>query len=310
MEDKGKNRIRALLIQARERGVVVHDALLYGAMEVFESLSIDYSKMLERQWMALTNLNDPNDASVLFLLSLFRFLVLGLTLKSATPFQKSLQTYFSRLEQAKTKLLFLSLVWNNPDAPDSLKIVALKMGSLYLEQAAAINTWAIQYESSVVPQLLCCLTSSNQLIRQHALAIFKVLGSSFSTSSKTYGPLIVEIHQAGEELKIDEEQAKVVLARHLSKKTALSTSKALFDLLVLKDVPDYVKQGLLKALEQVNSADILTRLLPLIEELVNKADTPLRAIESNVLTMLLERFNSESAPIIAKDEGWKCFQKV
>lgn len=39
-------------------------------------------------------------------------------------------------------------------------------------------------------------------------------------------------------------------------------------LIVSAEVPDYVKQGLLKALEQVNYTSILTNLLPLIVELI------------------------------------------
>ena len=100
------------------------------------------------------------------------------------------------------------------------------------------------------------------------------------------------------------------MARHLSKKTALPSSSALFGLLVSAEVPDYVKQRLLKALEQVNSASILAKLLPLIDEMITKMDSQLGTIRSNVLTMLLERFNPISAPILATNDGWNCFQKV
>lgn len=303
-----KLEIHALLRKAH-LGSILHDAIIYGAMKVFNGLSIDYLKMAERQWASLTNLDDPADVSLVFLLSLFRFLVMGLTTTSSSLFQKSFQTFFGKME-ANCRVFFLSLIWNDPNVEDSLKIVALKMGAIYLEQAAARNTWAIQYNSCVVPQLLCCLTSSNLHIRVHALAIFKVLASSFSTSTNTYGPLIVEIHQSAEEIKIDDEQVKVVVARHLSKKAALPSSTALFGLLVSAEVPDYVKQRLLKALEQVNSASILTSLLPLIDEMITKIDSQLGEIKSNILTMLLERFNSIAAPILATNEGWNCFQKV
>lgn len=306
---QGNTRIHAMLLQARG-GSIAHDALIYGAMEVFAALTIEYSKMEGQQWAALANTDDPADASMLFLLSLFRFLVFGLTSGSSALFQTSFQTFFGKMIQTKSRLFFLSLVWNSPHADDSLKVVALKMGAIYLEQDPTRNTWAIEYNSSVVPQLLCCLTSPNSHIREHALAIFKVLASSFSTSTKTYGPLIVEFHESAEEMKIDEEQVKVVVSRHLSKKAALPSSTALFKLIVSAEVPDYVKQGLLKALEQVNSTSILTDLLPLIVELINKMDSPLGVIQSNVLTMLLERFNPVTAPLIATNEGWNCFQKV
>jgi hypothetical protein len=279
-------------------------------MEVFEGLSIDYTKMAERQWAALTNLDDPADSSLLFLLSVFRFLVLGLTSTSSLLFQQSFPIFFRQMKEENSRLFFLTLLWNSPNTDNSLKIVALKMGAIFLEQAASRNNWAIHYNSSIVPQLLCCLTSSDRRIRAHALTIFKVLASSFSTSSKTYGPLIVEIHQSAEEIKIDDEQVKVVVARHLSKKAASPSSTALFGLLISAEVPDYVKQGLLKALEQVNSASILTNLLPLIEEMIAKINFQLGEIQSNILTMLLERFNPVSALILATNEGWNCFQKV
>ncbi len=301
-------RVQALLLQARSSGALGLQALVYGAMEIFESIAIDYPKMATRQWAALSNLDDANDASLLFLLSLFRFLVLGLATRSAPLFQNCLQAFFSRMGQTSARLFFLSLVWNDPNAADSLKIVALKMGSIYMEQAGSKNTWAIQFNSFVVPQLISSLTSSNPLVRQHALAILQALKSA-STSVKTYGPFITELVEAEEELKIDEEQLKVVVARHLSKSNAAPTSSSLYGLLTL-NVPNHVKQGLLKALENVNSEAALTKLLPFTEEMITKAENKLGTIESNILTMLLERFTPESARILAKNEGWNCFQKV
>lgn len=304
-------RVQSLILQARSSGVLPLQALVYGAMEIFERISIDYPKMGTQQWAILSNFDNANDASLLFLLSLFRFLVLGLTSRSVPLFKNCLQAFFGRMGQTSARLFFLSLVWNDPNVAESMKIVALKMGSIYMEQAGSKNSWAIQFNSFVIPQLICSLASSNALIRQHALDIFKALKSA-STSIKTYGPMVTEIVEAEEELKIDEEQLKVVVARYLTKKNAASASSSLYGLLVSKDVPNHVKQGLLKALEHVNSVANLTKLLPLTEQLITKASTEgeLGAIESNILTMLLERFTPESAPILATDAGWGCFQKV
>lgn len=308
--EDGRLQVNALLLQANRGGVIAIEALVYSAMEVLGVVSIDYNKMAETQWATPMKHDNPDDASLQFLISLFRFLVLGLTSRSASLFQKCLQTFFTRMKKTKARLFFLSLVWNDPNLPDALKLVAFKMGSMFMEQESGQSVWAVQLDSFLVPQLICSLASSNPLLRQHALAVWEVLASTHSAKLKSYSPLIQDIKLAAEEIKIDEEQLKVVMARHLSKKANSQISSSLFDLLPLPDVPDHVKQNLLKALEQVNSVSVLKKLLPVIDNMVSNSEAQLNVNQSHVITMLLERFTPESASILAADEGWNCFQKV
>lgn len=277
-------------------------------MDVFESLAIDPIKMKEWNWATLSDPDNLKDASLLFLLSLYRFLIFGLTSYSAAPFERSLRTFFGRMKETKTIVFFLSLIWNDPDTHDLVKIVALKMSSTYLQKTADDNSWAIQLDSFVVPQLVCCLTSSNSSVRGHVLSVFRDLPCS--KSMKTYGLLISDICHAAEELKLDQDQLKIVMSRYFSKKTTTQQSSALFSLVVSKDVPSCVKRGLLLALEEVNSVDILSSLLPVIDEMIEKTQDMLGIMESSIFTMLLERFTPQTAPILAKNEGWKCFQKA
>lgn len=308
--------IRSLLEQANKRGVLTLESLVYSAMELYECIPVNYAEMSTCQWAALSNPQETTDARLLFLLSIFRFLVAGLTSRSATLFQSAMQSLFQRIQRLEAKIFFLSLVWSDVSAPDALRAVALKMASSHLEkQATHALSWATDYQSFVVPQLICSLGSPNALVRQQALYVFKTFGTSLTSPRKMKGfsDLVTEINQSSEELKLDAEQLKYVLERHLNKRTASATSLALFEVVKKPEVPDCVKAGLLKALERVNSVDDISRLLPLMSELIGQgeaATVSLNPLQSTILTKLLERFTAATATVLTKDVGWKSFQLV
>jgi len=309
--------IRSLLEQAYNRGVLTLETLVYSAMELYECITINYTEMSTCQWATLSKPQETNDARLLFLLSVFRFLIAGLTSRSAPLFQSAMQTLFQRIGRLEGKIFFLSLVWSDLSAPDALRAVALKMASSHLEKPTAnVLSWATDHKSFIIPQLICSLGSQSGLVRQQALATFKALGTSTMSSpmkAKGFSDLVAEINQSSEELKLDAEQLKYVLERHLTKRTASATSLALFEVTMNPNVPDCVKAGLLKALERVNSVDDLTRLLPLINQLIKQgaaSTAPLNLLQSNILTMLLERFSAATAGVLMKDAGWKTFQLV
>lgn len=293
------------------------ETLVYSAMELYECITINYTEMTTCQWATLSKPHETNDARLLFLLSIFRFLIAGLTSRSAPLFQSAMQTLFHRIGRLEGKIFFLSLVWSDNSAPDALRAVALKMAASHLEKpTASVLSWATEHKSFVIPQLICSLGSQNGLVRQQALATFKALGMnpiSSPTKAKGFSDLVAEINQSSEELKLDAEQLKYVLERYLTKRTASATSLALFEVIRNPVVPDCVKTGLLKALERVNSIDDLIRLLPLMNQLIEQgiaSTAPLSQLQSNILTMLLERFSAATVGVLTKDVGWKSFQTV
>ena len=135
-----------------------------------------------------------------------------------------------------------------------------------------------------------------------------------------FGSLIEELKKADEEMKRDATQLKITLSIFFSKTSNGLISTALFNTILSPNVPDHIKEGRLRALELVNSGKILTNLLPLIDQLVEvgqpKGEADVKPVvlfnrsRSGVLTMLLERFNVDTASILVNTEGWNSFQKV
>lgn len=281
-------------------------------MKTFLNAKIDYDVWKDRQWASLGS-NDCSQASLQFLLTVYRFLVLGLCSRSSSIFKKKISQFFHRM-QPHMKLFFLSHIWNDSLAHDGLRVISLKMASECLKRDVASFGWAVEHTSFVVPQILCSLATSNSAIRKSALAMTKVLASiPLTTPALNFAGLIREINDAREELEIDCEQLKSLLACYLKLKQTSSTSVALFSYLTSAVVPDNVKHGLLLALQHVNSVDILKNFLPLMRQIIaegEKAVDPLGTIPSSILSLLLERFSPESVSILTTKDGWETFLMV
>ena len=307
-----KSSIHPFVMQAQS-GVMLLDSLVNVAMEVFENATIDYSLLSNLEWTS-------PDASVhlQFLLRTFRFLVLGLNSRSTALFQRNIQLFFKRMEQARTKLFFLSLVWNDPSAHEALRVISLTMAARCILADVSSFKWTMNYKSFVVPQLLCSLASENSIIRERALALTSLLSDivvSTREVNKSFIGLVRNINDASEELKMDAEQLKIVVANHMTKKTTTaSTSSALFGFIISPDVPGHVKHGLLLALEHVNSTKILNSLLPVMKDMTesgqNSDEDHLETTSSSVLSLLLERFTPQSASILTSAAGWQSFLTV
>ena len=132
--------------------------------------------------------------------------------------------------------------------------------------------------------------------------------------------MIEELKKADEDPKLDATHLKIILSIFFSKTRNGPISTARFNTILSPTVLDHIKEGLLLALELANSVKILTNLLPLIDHVVEvgqrkgEADVKPAVIfnrsRSGVLTLLLERFNVDTAYILVNTEGWNCFQKV
>jgi len=296
-------------------GVMVLDSLVNVAMEIFEHAAVDYTLLSHLEWASPFS-PDSNNLHLQFLLKMFRFLVLGLNTRSTALFRKNIQRFFERMEEPRTKLFFLSLVWNDPLAHEALRVISLKMAAQCIIVDVSTFKWALNYKSFVIPQILCSLASESAVIRQSALAVISLLSDIVVSNrdiNKSFIALVRRINQANEELKIDAEQLKIVMAKHMQQKTTATTSSALFGFIMSPDVPDHVKHGLLLALEHVNSTKILTSLLPVINDMMidgEQTTDPFKTTYSSVLSLLLERFTPLSASILTSKKGWELFLKV
>lgn len=279
-------------------------------MEVFENISIDSAEMAKRQWADLSSVKNDKDLTLRFLLSLFRFLIAGLTTRTGALFQSAMHSLFDRLLSTPAKVFFLGVVWCDPDSPDQLRAVALKMASLFVEKEGKDASWAVGFDSSVVPQLITCLVSPSRVVRDHAIALMEVLGRIKALKTTTYSGLVSELTDASEEIKTDAEQTKIIMSTYLAKTTAAKVSSTLFGLVCNNQVPGHIKLGVLKSLVLVNTPATLTSLLPIISQLTEDTEHELNLVQSNVLIMLLERFTAKTASVLAKADGWQTFQKV
>ena len=232
-------------------------------------------------------------------------------LESFARFRTALQALLDQVGSSQAKVFFLGLAWSDNDMPDALRAASLKMAGLLLTGAA--DDWAVQLKSSVVPQLLCCLSSPNQDVRREALAAFEALQKK-GKGAVGFKGLVTEICASAEEICIDPNQLKTVMVRHFpSASKTYPALTALLDCVLSPLVPDTIKEGILRSLDGINSVAIVTRLLPLLDGLVEQGQTgdkPFSPATSGVMTALLERFAVESAPILATANGWNSFQKA
>ena len=161
--------IQSSLRQAAQNGTLVLDALLRAGLDAMGCITVDTTGWTKRQWVAQ---GSQDEAEFTFLLTLFRFLASGLTSKAAPLFQTALKKLFDFAERLEAKIFFLGLVWNDPETQSALRAAALRMAALLMTGKEV--GWAIKFESSVIPQLLCCLTCQDPIIRQEAFAVLKV----------------------------------------------------------------------------------------------------------------------------------------
>lgn len=301
--------MQTILAISQSNSILVLESLVYAAMEIFENVSVDSNDMVNRQWADLSATDDKH-IILRFMLSLFRFLIAGLTSRAGGLFQSAVHSMFNRLSNLQAKIFFLGIVWSSPDSPDQLRAVALKMAALFVEKEIKDASWTVSFDSSVVPLLLTCLVNPSRVVREHALALLEVLGKIKALKTTTYSGLVSDLVEASEEISTDPDQTKAVSSTYLSKSTAAKVSSTLFGLVCDGRVPDHARLGLLRALASVNTPAVLTSLLPVINRFVETSEEELNLLQSSVLTMLLERFTAKTATILSQDEAWKTFQKV
>ncbi|XP_075313779.1 HEAT repeat-containing protein 1 [Odontesthes bonariensis] len=227
------------------------------------------------------------------------------------------------LRETATLFRFLCVLWgyadNHGDQLDVrvgavLQTQALYMGRALLNgQAAAALDELAAAESPVVPSLLCCLSSPVREVRRAAI---NALQSLSGASSSPYHPITERLLKTLEEIMADPSYlstALCVLHEESSLGKASPHQKKLQAALqqLLQSVqtpscPAYGAAALLRALSLVNGQSVLAALLPVLDRLLEQTglDTPsLLRTETQLLQLVLGKYNEASAPLLARDQN-------
>ncbi|XP_043958197.1 HEAT repeat-containing protein 1 [Gambusia affinis] len=222
------------------------------------------------------------------------------------------------LQEPTILFRFLCLIWgyssNHGDQLDVkvdaiLQTRALHMGRVLMEvqPAATLNELAAP-DSPVVLSLVCCLSSPVQEVRRAALCTLQSLSGA---SSSPFHPIIERLQKTSEEIITDASYLSTVLGvlhdESLSGKAKSQQGKLqVAQQLLTSRCPAYTAATLLEALSSVNGKSVLSALLPLLEHLLAQTgpDTPsLLQSETQLLRLMLGKFNEASAPLLAEDEN-------
>uniref|UniRef100_A0A1A8RMW0 HEAT repeat-containing protein 1 n=2 Tax=Nothobranchius rachovii TaxID=451742 RepID=A0A1A8RMW0_9TELE len=214
---------------------------------------------------------------------------------------------------------FLCVLWgyssNRGDQLDVkvdaiLQTRALYIGQVLLDaQPAAILEQLAAVDSPVVLSLLGCLKSPVREVRRAALSALQSLSG---VSSSPFKPVIERLLKTSEEIIADPSYLSTVLGV-LHDESSSSKQKKLQASLhqLLQSVqdpqcPSYTAASLLGALSAVNGQSVLTVLLPVLDRLLDQMepDSPsLLLDETQLLRLVLQKFNEASAPLLGKDQN-------
>ncbi|XP_041829297.1 HEAT repeat-containing protein 1 [Melanotaenia boesemani] len=218
---------------------------------------------------------------------------------------------------------FLCVLWgyngNHGDQLDVkvgavLQTQALHMGrALLSSQPAAVLDQLAAAESPVVPSLLCCLGAPVREVQKVAL---RALQSLSGTSSSPFQPIIERLLKTSEEIIADPSYLNTALgvlhdecwsskAKPHQKKLQ-SSLQQLLQSVQTPSCPSYSAAALLRTLSLVIGESVLSTLLPVLDRLLEQEgpDTPsLLQDETQLLLLVLGKFNEASAPLLARDQN-------
>uniref|UniRef100_A0A8D0CS34 HEAT repeat-containing protein 1 n=1 Tax=Sander lucioperca TaxID=283035 RepID=A0A8D0CS34_SANLU len=213
---------------------------------------------------------------------------------------------------------FLCLLWgygsNHGDQLDVkvgavLQTQALYMGGALLNATPpALMQELLAAHSPVFPSLLCCLTSPLREVRRAGLAALQSLSAA---GASPFQPITERLLKTSEEILADPSYLSQVTAEpqtliHSQQKKLEASLHLLLQSVQTPCCPSYSAGGLLRALSLVNGPSVLSRLLPVLDRLLEQSgpDAPslLRA-EAQLVQLILGKFSEASAPLLAEDHN-------
>ncbi|XP_078136067.1 HEAT repeat-containing protein 1 [Sander vitreus] len=219
---------------------------------------------------------------------------------------------------------FLCLLWgygsNHGDQLDVKVGAVLQTQALYMGGALlgatppAVMQELLAADSPVFPSLLCCLTSPLREVRRAALAALQSLSAA---GASPFQPITERLLKTSEEILADPSYLSQALGGlHddvVSAKVKSQQQKKLETSLhlLLQSVqtpccPSYSAGGLLRALSLVNGPCVLSRLLPVLDRLLEQSgpDAPhLLRDEAQLMQLVLGKISEASAPLLAQDQN-------
>ncbi|XP_031316671.2 HEAT repeat-containing protein 1 [Camelus dromedarius] len=267
-------------------------------------------------WWNPERLQEDGRGYLRLLLGLFE-VVLGAA--DAAHFRVLMKLFVKvHLEDISQFFRFLSVLWTYGSSladPLSCKVTAaLQTQALYVgrvllsSQEAPCRHQLASASSPVVPSLLVSLGSPVKEVRRAAALCLQALGGAAShfhllvqhlvakaeetTSDATY--VVQDLATLFEELQ---REKKVKSHQKLSE-----TLKTLLN--CIYSCPSYVGKELMKVLREVNSETVLSQLLPMIEQLLDKIQKEPTAVlkdEAIALHLSLGKYNEYSASLLHKD---------
>ncbi|XP_036863196.2 HEAT repeat-containing protein 1 isoform X2 [Manis javanica] len=222
------------------------------------------------------------------------------------------------LEDVFQLFKFFSVLWtyssslSNPlncNVKTVLQTQALYIGCAVLSaQKAQYKHQLASLSSPVVISLLISLGSPIKEVRRaaiHCLQALSGVGSQFHLVIDHLVPKAEEITSDATYVVQDFATLFEELQREKKLKSHQMLSETLKNLLnCVYNSPSYIAKDLMKVLQEVNGEMVLSQLLPMVEQLLEKIQKEPTAVlkdEAIVLHLILGKYNEYSAPLLHKD---------
>ncbi|XP_053460282.1 HEAT repeat-containing protein 1 isoform X2 [Nycticebus coucang] len=298
--------------------VAVEDAVLlvFSLKNFIYALKAPKSFPKDDKWWNPEHLQEDSRDYLHLLLGLFEMILGG---ANAVHFRILMKLFIKvHLEDVFELFKFFSVLWthgsslSNPlnySVTSALQTQALYVGCAVLSsQKTQCKHQLASLSSPVVPSLLINLGSPVKEVRRAAVQCLQSLsqvGSPFHLVIDHLVPKAEEITSDAAYIIQDLGTLFEELQRVKKLKSHQKLSETLKNLLnCVYSCPSYIAKDLMKVLQEVNSEMVLSQLLPMIEQLLEKIEKKPMAVlkdEAIVLHHTLGKYNEYSASLLHKD---------
>nr|XP_025864516.1 HEAT repeat-containing protein 1 isoform X2 [Vulpes vulpes] len=298
--------------------VVVEDSvlLIFSLKNFIHALKAPKSFPKDDIWWNPEQLEEDSRAYLRLLIGLFEMILSG---ADAIHFRVMMKLFIKvHLEDVFQLFKFFSVLWtygsslSNPlncSVKAALQTQALYIGCAMLSAQKVQNKHQLASVSSpVVISLLINLGSPVKEIRRASILCLQALSGVVSRFHLVIDHLVPKT----EEITSDATYAAQDLAalfeelqREKKLKSYQKLSETLKNLLnCVYSCPSYIAKDLVKVLEEVNNEMVLSQLLPMVEQLLEKVQKEPTAVlkdEAIILHLILGKYNEYSASLLHKD---------
>ncbi|KAF0870433.1 HEAT repeat-containing protein 1 [Crocuta crocuta] len=300
------------------QNIAVEDSVLltFSLKNFVHALKAPKSFPKDDVWWDPEQLQEDSRAYLRLLIGLFEMILAG---ADATHFRVLMKLFIKvHLEDVLQFFKFFSVLWtygsslSNPlncSVKTVLQTQALYIGYAMLSSQKAQNKHQLASVSSpVVTSLLINLGSPIKEVRRASILCLQALSgvvSHFHLVIDHLVPKTEEITSDGTYVAQDLATLFEELQREKKLKSHQKLSETLKNLLIcVYNSPSYIAKDLMKVLQEVSSEMVLSQLLPLAEQLLEKIQKEPTAVlkdEAIILQLLLGKYNEYSASLLHKD---------